>query len=276
MKTIIVNLTGLDATKSALSMAIAIAERCDAHLVGLFVEYARLAMTGLYGWGSAYVYEGSEGLDGSYRKKLEGEFIAACERSGVTHEFRAVRTQGKSPLDAITAHSRLCDLFVVGAETERHGPLASQADFFTGLVSWAGRPVLIVPEDIDGDPQFFLAKVGWDGSREAARAAFDAVPLLSLYDGVRIITANVDPAFGPGYRASQKRLHAALTRHGIDTSTRLVAGKGSDHTVLEKESKEADLLVIGAFNHNRLREQLFGGTTFNFCKQPPCPVLLAR
>ena len=41
-----------------------------------------------------------------------------------------------------------------------------------------GRPALVVPSDWSGNLPPTRALVAWDGSREAARAAGDAVPLL--------------------------------------------------------------------------------------------------
>jgi nucleotide-binding universal stress UspA family protein len=144
------------------------------------------------------------------------------------------------------------------------------------IIEGAGRPVLIVPEHAPDDPAMKRAVIGWDGSREASRAVFDAIPVLKCFDDVEIVSVNVDPADKDARNISVARLADSLAKHGIDASFRILAGSGSDSKALVEIGKGSDLMVLGAYHHNRIRELFFGGVTIGFLKTLPCPVLFSR
>ncbi|HJS37769.1 MAG TPA: universal stress protein, partial [Burkholderiales bacterium] len=104
--------------------------------------------------------------------------------------------------------------------------------------------------------------LAWNGSRESARAAFDALPFLTAAKEVEIFTVD------PPENAMQSRdfcgaeLAATLARHGIKTT--VTSGSSDGHSVadaLNRRATEIDagLIVMGAYSHSRLRQRLFGG-----------------
>ena len=69
---------------------------------------------------------------------------------------------------------------IVMVPTQSDGGSGLEADFAERVVMQAGRPVLLLPPGKKGELKLDEMVIAWDGGREAARAAFDALPLLRL------------------------------------------------------------------------------------------------
>ncbi len=119
--------------------------------------------------------------------------------------------------------------------------------------------------------------MAWDFSRSAARAVSDAMPILELAEKVRIATVfNEKPM---DTKHSAEGLARNLARHGIDVVLDKVdAGGRPIGAVLESHvlSHQANLLVMGAYGHSRLREFVLGGATKSLLSKPPLPILFAH
>jgi nucleotide-binding universal stress UspA family protein len=171
---------------------------------------------------------------------------------------------------------RCADLIVVGPASAEGGSdeaLLAEAAFMD-----TGRPALVVPPGWAGTLPPSRAVVAWDGSREAARAAGDAVPLLQKATDVVVLVVDAAAA---GVRFSDQPgsgLAGYLTRHGVKARVKQVASGGAiGATILAQvQEEQADLLVMGGYGHSRVREMLFGGTTRHILQQVPVPVLLAH
>lgn len=164
-------------------------------------------------------------------------------------------------LDAMAEAGRLADLAVV-----------SRGDPLTGDLPLALRcPVLAVNDEA---PTIFPVErvcVAWDGSAEAANALRGAVPLLIGGAEVTVITVENAPAVWPATDAV-----AYLSRHGIAAEQVVLPRLGSvEDTLLREVSlRRAQLLVMGAFGHSRVREFLFGGVTRSMLEMRHGPALL--
>ena len=62
------------------------------------------------------------------------------------------------------------------------------------------------------------------------------------------------------------------------TVTRLSSAKHSVAGTLRQHAVDisADMIVMGAYGHSRLRERIFGGVTRSMLDEPPLPILMAR
>jgi nucleotide-binding universal stress UspA family protein len=119
--------------------------------------------------------------------------------------------------------------------------------------------------------------VAWDFSRAAARAISDALPMLELAKQVRIVTVVNEKALDT--KRSDEEVAKNLARHGINVVLDKVDAKGkSIGAVLESytSSQAADLLVMGAYGHTRLREFVLGGATRSLLSKPPLPILFSH
>jgi nucleotide-binding universal stress UspA family protein len=174
-----------------------------------------------------------------------------------------------SEVDEVLRCGRLSDLTVVarpGAEEE--GGLTTT---FDAALFDSGRPVLLVPTTPTRGLGSTVA-IAWDRSREATRAVGVTLPLLIAAEKVVILTASE-----PGCEAEPSELAAYLALHGVEARTwAFTPGPGSlgDALLAEAGKAVADLLVMGAYGHSRLREMVLGGVTRSILGDAAIPVLL--
>jgi nucleotide-binding universal stress UspA family protein len=174
----------------------------------------------------------------------------------------------------VAEHARTRDLSVIPLTTGADSPgSVSQTVIFE-----SGRPALILqPGPGTAKARLDTIVVAWDGSRPAARAVADAMPILSFANRVQILTVVHEK------ESAVSGLGVDLTRHlkvhGIEARMEEVDAKGAAiGVVLEKyvRSLSADLLVMGAYGHSRVREFLLGGATQSVLRAPPVPVFLSH
>jgi nucleotide-binding universal stress UspA family protein len=121
--------------------------------------------------------------------------------------------------------------------------------------------------------------VGWNASREAARAIHDALPFLVAARQVVVATVDAAPRPGGHGEAPGFDLAAHLARHGVYVELRNVDGLGrTDGRALldEAEAIAADMIVIGAYGRSRAEEMLFGGVTRELLRDASVPVFLSH
>lgn len=185
-------------------------------------------------------------------------------------KFRDVHTKRNDRVDwriaerlpdgFMIASARAADV-VVTARQSRYPNLLHGPDV-ANVMMQAGRPVLVVPPDIDS----FSADrvlVAWKDTREARRAVSDALPLLTKAKEVSVV-AILEPESNDAMTlAVTEDVAKWLARHGVN-ATAIVrpdfggAGKSIEHAA---DELDADLIVAGAFGHSRFMEWLLGGVT---------------
>jgi nucleotide-binding universal stress UspA family protein len=121
--------------------------------------------------------------------------------------------------------------------------------------------------------------IAWNSAREAARAVHDAMPLLIAAEAVTVLT--IDPREGPQGHGelpgADISLH--LARHGVKAQVeRTVSADLPVGEVLLSRLADlgADLLVMGAYGHSRMRELLLGGATRSLLQSMTVPVLMSH
>lgn len=210
------------------------------------------------------------------RTKAEAAFRKACKAAGVNFEWRTERTGDA----VVSAHAgsmaRAADviLCVQSANLKSLGRHEIEEVVFA-----SGRPVIGIPANWSVSNLGKRVIIAWDGGREAARAAFDALPILARSEAVRIVSIKgfmSDPVrqFTPG-----DDIAATLARHGVKVETSLL---GSTRESVKDELKAqaldfgADLTVMGCFGHSRLRQRILGGVSRDMLRDLPFPVLLSN
>ena len=176
--------------------------------------------------------------------------------------------------DGITSRGRYHDLVVLAGGEERPGRLPAEA--LGGIIIGSGRPVLLVPP-VPASGSFDRIAIAWKNTPEAARAMTAAMPLLERARRIDVFCANESDSRTAEASGDAEDVVRQLRWHGLDAAAHLLtpAGKTPAETVLQtaKETK-ADLIVMGAYGHSRLREFVFGGFTERVLKGADLPVLL--
>ncbi|BCQ28955.1 universal stress protein (plasmid) [Caballeronia sp. NK8] len=276
-KTIVVQLdTGAHATHR-LDAAVALAERFDSHLCGVYSEFT-LDPRFYYQADRQHRYEVSlADLCRERRERAEHLFRARLALTKVAHDWRANEmTGGRSMID----HARCADLTIVG-QHDPGEPDAYLADRFPeGMIMGAGGPVMVWPRKSSPIPFDATAVIAWDGSREAARAAYDALPLLRCATRVDVVSIRADRNSPLGAGAAASDLARSLIRHSVRANViELSAPRGAnveEALTAYLESQNVRLLVMGAFHHGRVRETLRGGLTRSELRDADLPVLMSH
>jgi nucleotide-binding universal stress UspA family protein len=144
----------------------------------------------------------------------------------------------------------------------------------------ARAPVLIVPPDADltriANPRRIL--LAWNQSSEALTAAKRALPLLQAADMVDVTVVD-PPARGPERSDPGGVLCQYLVRHGVKAEVTVLARnrpKVSEVLAEHAMDRGADMMVMGAYGHSRLREAVLGGATRAVLEGTKIPVLMAH
>ena len=147
------------------------------------------------------------------------------------------------------------------------------------IVIATGRPVLVVPYAGSFDTVGKRVLVAWDGTREATRAANDALPLLENADAVTVIFVGARETALAEHHPSVERMVHHLRRHGIPAQTEeTLQGdlRISDVLLSRAADLAIDLLVAGAYHHSQLREALVGGVSRELLDHMTVPVLMSH
>ncbi|TIM36471.1 MAG: universal stress protein, partial [Mesorhizobium sp.] len=165
---------------------------------------------------------------------------------------------------------------IIAAQRESGGDPSADVDT---LVYDAGRPVLVVPHSGPLVTSFKHVLLAWNGSKEAARAAFDALPFIIEAEKTDIVVIDPPDTLDAAPEAAGAEIAAALSRHGATVSVSVLQSGGhSVDDVIQTRIAEtgADLLVLGAYSHSWLRQLLFGGVTRTVLRTVPVAAFLSR
>jgi nucleotide-binding universal stress UspA family protein len=174
--------------------------------------------------------------------------------------FDVIRSEAE-PVEAVARAARLADVVIV-----------SRSSGLTGELAMVCRtPVLALREDTALSATPGTACVAWDGGDESALALRNAMPLLAASGSVEILTVIEKSGGFPATDAARY-----LARHGVKADMRELERRGSTEETLAVAVAQAnaDLLVMGAYGHSRVREYLFGGVTRYFLEGESTPALL--
>ncbi|RUW34405.1 MULTISPECIES: universal stress protein [unclassified Mesorhizobium] len=257
-KTIVVNLA-VDANPAPIiKLATELAQRFDAHLVGL----AAADVPPLVSTGEGLVYEGEVmQIARTEIEKRLAELRDIFEKlvpASISSEWTQYIC---GPTRALGIAARSADLIVTGDGGED----VFRAVDIGSLVLGAGRPVLVAASNAE----HLLGKtvlVAWKDSREARRALSDSLPFLARAN--EVVVATMEPVSGEEVRNSLADVAVFLEHHGITARTEVISGEADgDSLTAFARSIHADLIVTGAYGHSRLREWAFGGVTRTLIQQ---------
>jgi nucleotide-binding universal stress UspA family protein len=277
-KTILVSLNEVGRVAESAAAAISLARETGAHVSGLYVVPAVQVYPSVGFEAAPQVFEGNRSFFKDNAARVKQVFEDALTREGLHHDFHQIDARTPVIADEVITAGRSADLVIVSA-TNPDEITGVERDFVEQVVMSVGRPVIVLP--FQGDAQVTVDEivVGWDGGREASRAAFDALPLLKLAGKVRIV--RVDPQKDPALRGSVAGadLAESLARHGVKAETQGYPTDGMDEgqaLMRCAEDSGAGLIVMGAYGHSRLAEFIFGGATRFVLTRMTRPVLMSH
>jgi len=274
-KTIVVHVDNSPLAPTRIAVAAELARRHGAHLVGVAATgWLELPGTGLPGTGLAeYAAAALQALRDEARAGMAAFREQMARLDVASHEERIEEGHASRALVVAARHADLCVLSQADPDDALQSPLPAE-----DVLLQSGRPLLLLPyagaqAAVPGGRRVL---VGWNDSREAARALHDALPLLRAAE-------RVDVAVFETPQDADRPLPGAdvglwLARHGVQVEVRHVPVKaGAGEALLSLAADcEADLVVAGGYGHSRWREAALGGVTRTLMRSAPVPVLLSH
>src|SRR5215813_8706047 len=276
-KTILAHLNDSRRAEALLEPAIELAARYNSHLLGLHVYASLPAPPVPMGYASSLL--GS--VVAQERKQSEdiaATFARMTANAAFVPEWHLLKVPHVDLASVVMEHGRAADLIIAG-QTDPDWDLSPLLDFPERLALESGRPVLIVPYAGRFGEIGRTVVIAWKPSRESARAVFDALPLLQAAEQVYILEIQGRDATPATALAPDTTIAASLARHGIKPAVHTSVAPDisvGDEILSRLCDLGADLLVMGAYGHSRMRELVFGGATRNIARHMTVPTLFSH
>lgn len=274
LRDILVHIDASPAASGRLDYAAEFARRHDAHLTALYVVDVPVPPVAEF---DAAVM--AELMDQQRRIALAEAARVAARVSEIfrREQLRGgwLQVEGFTP-EQVMVHARHADLAML-SQPQTNGRQSEEWRLLEMVLFGAGRPLLLVPQmgRFPGTSERIL--LGWNASREAARALHDALPLLARAASVTVYTASVR---GRGrHELPSTDIAAHLARHGLQVEVEQGPDEGlppGEMLLARAMEIGADLLVVGGYGHSRLRETMFGGVTRHLLQRMTLPVLMSH
>ena len=275
-KTILVHLNDERRVGGLIDAATQIGQRYDAHVIALYVM-PPIPTYGPTAFGAGYIQAGLKTFRDE-ADRVHKAFEAASRGRPIVPEWRMIEPGERTVADCIIEEARCSDLVIIG-QRDRSFDFSSVLDVPERIIIESGRPVLVVPNAGRFPKIGDRATIAWNTRREAARAVFDALPLLKDAQRVRIVWVNPQEDKSTSRDLPGAEIAATLARHGVKCETATaVSGEISVGDVILSGLTDdaADLLVMGAWGHSRMRELVFGGATRHILEHMTVPVLMSH
>lgn len=277
IKDILVHVEDGDETKARVNFAIAMAQSADAHLAGVYMNCEMSMPAFAYGPVSGEVITTLKRQGDEAAQRARKTYDTLCDAAGVPVDYREDTISEAQAAARLALHARYADLIVVGQTNPDEAGRIGGSDLPELVLMSAGRPVLVVPYIGVRNAAIKTVVVGWDGSREAARAVNDSMPLLQQADTVIVLSANTehgDRGILPGVDIAHH-----LARHGVKAEVQRSNAEDMEPAELllsRIADVGADMLVMGGYGHSRVREMILGGVSRTILREMTVPVFMSH
>ena len=290
IKSILCIFNGPKSELNAVSTALQLAKSYRAQVRFLHVSPDPTKALVIYGDGfvaSAAIMDAVEKDNRERLQQAREQVVFYTEKYGVpldgavesAHHASAEFVHVVGELEGEVEHEgRVSDLIIVGRDVSD-----AFAVYDTAVIAAlfnTGRPVLVMPVTGDANPARWddrVVSLAWDGSLEASRAFFNALPLIEKAGKLHllIVREHGKVVDSEAVQGIERYVHA----HGFQAQV----------TVMDRQDREigellltqamelrSNLLVMGAYSHSRFREMILGGATKTMLEKADLPLLLSH
>ncbi len=277
IKNILLHLDHSSGCSNRLDTAFALARDFDAEITGLFVvpDYvvpsyveAQISVDLITDVTEKAIARAEETL-GAYQK--------LADEAGVNMQANVVEGQ---VIPILREHTKYTDLLMLGQD-QPDDPDNASYGLADALLFEGACPCMVVPHS--GKPAAPGRRVllTWNASRESARALREAMPLLTRAQTVVVLSSEPDDSDVETARGHPhaRELARFLESHGVESVSSGISDMDvsvSDAIIGQAAEMNADMIVMGAYGHARLREIILGGVTRDLLKKAPAPLFLAH
>jgi nucleotide-binding universal stress UspA family protein len=275
IKDVLANLSVTKDGGPAGDYAVSAAAALQAHLTGVAFIYDPVVPVSGTGYIPAEVIESQEADNETAAKAAIKKFLMATDRAGISADPLTISASLAGAGDKFARMARRFDLAIVGQaqpETSTLEEIIGETTLFE-----SGRPVILVPYIQKGPFKLDNVMVCWDGSRPAARAIGDAMPLLVKAGGVEIVIVTKERGKQDEIEGVDMGQH--LARHGVKVEVHRIPGGDidvADALLSHAADSGTDFIVMGGYGHSRFREFVLGGVTHSIFRSMTVPVLMSH
>jgi nucleotide-binding universal stress UspA family protein len=275
IKDIIVNLSVTKNDSTVGNYAVSVAAALQAHLTGIAFIYDPIVPISGAGYIPADVIESQRADNETAAEAAIKDFTTATDRAGISAEPQMLTASLTGAGDQFARMARRFDLAIVGQAQ----PEMSTMEQIIGETTLfeSGRPMIMVPYIQKAPFKTDNVIICWDGSRTAARAVADAIPILGKSSRIEIVSVTNERGKEDEIEGADIGQH--LARHGLKVDVHRIS-KGNidvaDALLSHAADSAADLMVMGGYGHSRLREFVLGGVTRSIFQSMTLPVLLSH
>jgi nucleotide-binding universal stress UspA family protein len=254
----------------AIPYALSLASLVDAH-VTVELPSVKLNLSTL--WARSYTQRFVNQNNNRLKKLAEAAAEETRKRAAAANVVCHIRSDHLDFWDVLQSFALQApthDLSIIDTEPDT---MHFDRGIIESLLIESGRPIIIVPKHWDRFKCDNLI-IAWDGSGKAARAVSDAAPFLETAKVVTILAVKEPKKVNLVQSANQLLLN--LKRHSIDARIRIENDESRNTaTVIQEATEGADMLIMGAYAHSRLREYIFGGVTQSLLHDHKIPLFVS-
>lgn len=274
IKDVMVRLDGSAADEVRLAAVNEIAELFQSQVIGLFLNVLPVVVAAEDGIGAI----GAADLLRAAREagdKMEARLHQRLDRLQKPVELRRFDILSDDTANVVAREARAADTFVA---LRPNGAPREPEHLVEGVLFGSGRHLFLVPNRKPAKTPFEHIVVAWNGSRESARALAEALPYLHKATQVTVVVVDEEPPMELQAVLGTDAVNH-LKHHEINAVLHHVRLRDADvgaTLIAEARRLKADLIVMGAYGHSRVREWLLGGATYTLLHKAPIPLLVAH
>lgn len=253
-------------------------EQSVAHVIGLYVIPGLPAYPGMTMGVMSDIMDNHQQQHIEHARKIQDVFERAMAAVSVASEWRVDESMVPSVAGPVIEHGRAADLIIIEQPDDRDLDF-DRREFAGRMVMDAGRPLLIVPRERRFKSMGESVLLAWNGRREAARAVFDALPLLQKAKTISVVCVNPPQDQNQDASLAGTDIATTLARHGVQAETIRDVARGTSvgqELLTQGADIGCDLIVMGGYGHSRFREFVLGGATRHVLDHMTVPVLMSH
>lgn len=263
--------------QAMLESAAALAQAGQGHLSVICLGVDRIQPGAYYAGANVIALQQSLQEAQAEADSAEGEARSLLSAHAVSWDITALPVQIGTLGHLVATRAQFADLIVL---PKPYGAGRGQEDvaILESALFGTRVPVLVIPERNERPTETKRIVICWNQSVEALASIRAALPFLKRAEEVDICV--VDPPPHGADRSDPGGLVAEmLSRHGIRADISVLAKtlpRVSDVICRHCTDVNADMIVMGAYGHSRLREAILGGATRNMLEMSEFPILMAH
>jgi len=276
-KNILIHLDNSSGCRNRLEVAFALARDFDAELTGLFVVPTYIVPSYVEAQISVDLMTDITEKALARAEETVAQYRQLAEDAHVKLQTEVVEGQ---IIPILREHSKYADLLILGQD-HPEDPDNTSYGLADALLFEGACACMVVPHSGKVEIPGNRVLLTWNASRESAHALREGMPLLKRADTVVVLSSEPDDGdneLANGHPHAQALLQL-LESHGIEAVSSGISNpdiSATDAIIAQAVEMNADLIVMGAYGHARLREIILGGVTRDLLKHPPVCLLLAH